>query len=88
MNNEITNKLNKIILDIVHQKDDTVTEDQIAEKNNVDLYRDFGIDSLLMVYLVVEIENEIGIEFNLDELDTEKMRQVNELRRLVANKLD
>lgn len=87
MNNEIMNKLNKIILDTVHQKDAIVTEEQIAEEKNVDLYRDFGIDSLLMVYLVVEIENELGIEFNLDELDTEKMRQVNELRRLVENKL-
>lgn len=87
MNNETRNKLNKLILDVVHQKDISVTEEQISKDKNADLYSDFGIDSLLMVFLIVEIENEFEIEFDLDELDNEKLRQVNEICKLVDCKM-
>lgn len=63
--------------------------DLIEETENLfwdsecDLMVDFGLDSLLMVELVVEIESAFDIEFGLEDLDIEVLKKYNELLKYI-----
>ncbi len=80
--NETERKLREIILK-------TARMDLIEETENLfldpecDLMADFGLDSLLMVELVVEIESAFDIEFGLEDLDIEVLKKYNELLKYI-----
>ena len=80
--NETERKLREIILK-------TARMDLIEETENLfldsecDLMVDFGLDSLLMVELVVEIESAFDIEFGLEDLDIEVLKKYNELLKYI-----
>ena len=63
--------------------------DLIEETENLfldpecDLMVDFGLDSLLMVELVVDIESAFDIEFGLEDLDIEVLKKYNELLKYI-----
>lgn len=80
--NETERKLREIILK-------TARMDLIEETENLfldpecDLMADFGLDSLLMVELVVEIESAFDIEFGLEDLDIDVLKKYNELLKYI-----
>lgn len=80
--NETESKLREIILK-------TARMDLIEETENLfldpdcDLMVDFGLDSLLMVELVVDIESAFDIEFGLEDLDIEVLKKYNELLKYI-----
>ena len=45
---------------------------------------DLGIDSLKIVELLIELEENLGIEFNEDDLDPETIRTVQDLYALIS----
>ena len=47
------------------------------------LYEDLGLDSLKRTELICEIENEFGFEFELDELNPEKMGTVGKIFNII-----
>ncbi len=47
------------------------------------LYEDLGLDSLKRTELICEIENEFGFEFELDELNPEKMGTIGKIFNIV-----
>lgn len=47
------------------------------------LYEDFGMDSIEIMELVVAIEDEFDIEFDLDELDIEYLATIETLEQAV-----
>ena len=51
-----------------------------------DLLDDFGLDSLLMVQLIVEIESEFDLEFELSDLNMNVLRKYNNLRDYIVSR--
>lgn len=58
----------------------------IDEETN--LINDLGFDSIDLIRIIVEIENEFSIDFSVEELDVEKVMKVGELFYLIKTKLD
>lgn len=77
--NKITNILreNQNIFSVIKPSD---------EKSNLDLIDDFRMDSILLIELVVELENEFGISFELEKLEIEQIRNYNRLIDYVSEK--
>lgn len=49
---------------------------------------DLGINSVVFIKIVVEMENEFDIEFDDDELDFARIEKLQDLVDVVAEKLD
>ena len=63
-----------------------MSEDEIINclsKEECDLKEELGFDSLIMVELVVEIETQYNIEFDMNELDINVLKKFTSLRKLV-----
>lgn len=84
---EIKVKLREIILEIARME---IVEDseKLFANPNCDLMSDFGLDSLLMVQLIVEIERVFDIEFSLEDLDINILRKYFELEKYIEQKKD
>ena len=70
----------------IFQKVKEVICDTIGEENimpDQELKADFGLDSLSLVAVVVELEEKFGIEFNESDLDPSKIIHVRDLIELV-----
>lgn len=80
--NETERKLREIILKTARMDLIEVTENLFLD-SECDLMVDFGLDSLLMVELVVEIESAFDIEFGLEDLDIEVLKKYNELLKYI-----
>lgn len=55
---------------------------------DVCLIEDLGFDSIKMITLIVEIENEFGIEFDDDDLDIKKLDLLENIINIIMNKLE
>lgn len=78
-------KLKEIILaqsKIALSADDA---DELFKRNDFDIKEELGIDSLLIVHLVVEIEEAFDIEFEFEALDTNLLRNYSSLRKIVSD---
>ena len=60
--------------------------EKLLDNIECDLMNDLGLDSLLMVQLIVEVENVFEIEFELDELDVNILRKYQKLRKYILKK--
>ena len=63
--NDVDVRLQQLIREVIriNQNKDAVSELVVGQK--CDMLDDFGLDSLLMVQLIVEIESEFDLEFDL-----------------------
>lgn len=74
------NDMRKKILQIIKQ----IKEGDIDDTGmDYRLYEDFGMDSIEIMELVVAIEDEFDIEFDLDELDIEYLATIETLEQAV-----
>lgn len=77
--------MRKKILQIIERiKGNSIDDDGLDYK----LYEDLGMDSIETMELVVAIENEFNIEFDLDELDIEYLTTVKTLEQAVEKILN
>lgn len=85
MNIDFDIKLKEIILaqsKIALSADDA---DELFKRNDFDIKEELGIDSLLIVHLIVEIEEAFDIEFEFEALDTNLLRNYSSLRKMVSD---
>lgn len=77
-------RLRGIILKIARME---IVEEAEKLFSNIDcdLISDFGLDSLLMVQLIVEIETEFDMEFGLEDLDINLLRKYRELKKYIED---
>lgn len=82
----VDRELKKIIKRII--RIDILDNDveKLLDNIECDLMNDLGLDSLLMVQLIVEVENVFEIEFELDELDVTILRKYQKLRKYILKK--
>lgn len=73
------NKLSELIVEIAGKNDVTITD-------ATDLISDLGYDSLKVIQLVSAIEEVFSIEFDIDEIDIDKIRTLHHLNALVEQK--
>lgn len=85
--NETEIRLREIILKVARM-DLTEEADKLFSDPDCDLMTDFGLDSLLMVELVVEIESAFNIEFGLEDLDIEVLKKYVELVKYINENKD
>lgn len=85
--NETEIKLREIILKVARM-DLTEEADKLFSDPDCDLMTDFGLDSLLMVELVVEIESAFDIEFGLEDLDIEVLKKYGRLVKYINENKD
>ena len=82
MSHKFEGKLKKII----NFCGDSVDIDQINEET--DLVRDFAFNSISIIQLIVQIENEFDIEIDDEYLLQEKLSPYKSLVEILKNKLD
>lgn len=85
--NETEIKLREIILKVARM-DLTEEADKLFSDPDCDLMTGFGLDSLLMVELVVEIESAFDIEFGLEDLDIEVLKKYGGLVKYINENKD
>lgn len=85
--NETERRLREIILKTARM-DFTEEAESLFKNPNCDLMADFGLDSLLMVELVVDIETAFDIEFGLEDLDIEVLKKYDELLKYINDNKD
>lgn len=71
---------------LVNKTKFSISKEDINETTN--LFVDLGIDSIEMLELIVELENEFGIEFDDDEIDAEVLGDVSKLVELIRGKVN
>lgn len=87
MNNDsIEYRLNEIISRLIRIEEKKEKISEFTEKPDCDLIDDFGLDSILMVELTVEIENEFNIEFELEDLNISLLRNYNYLKDYISER--
>lgn len=69
------------VLEIIRSKASVRIED-IDYKDNL---RDIGIDSIMLVELIIELEDCFNIQINDSDLNTESLRTINSLIELVES---
>ena len=82
----VDRELKKIIKRII--RIDILDNDveKLLDNIECDLMNDLGLDSLLMVQLIVEVEIVLEIVFELDELDVNILRKYQKLRKYILKK--
>lgn len=83
--NDVDVRLQQLIREVIriNQNKDAVSELVVGQK--CDLLDDFGLDSLLMVQLIVEIESEFDLEFDLADLNMDVLRNYHNLREYIVS---
>lgn len=74
-------KLDQIELGIESKLKDVCCEDICIQKDT--LISDTGIDSLVFVQFILEIEDEYGVEIPFEKLSIEELGTISELAELV-----
>lgn len=84
--NDVDVRLQRLICEVIriNQNKDMVSELVVEQER--DLLDDFGLDSLLMVQLIVEIESEFDIEFDLADLNMDVLRKYQNLRDYIISR--
>lgn len=70
----------KMVFKVSEEKNCQITEE-------TDLIIDYGYDSLKFIELISEIEELYEIEFDIDDIDIEKLRSMKLLLQLVNKKI-
>lgn len=83
--NDVDVRLQQLIREVIriNQNKDAVSELVVGQK--CDMLDDFGLDSLLMVQLIVEIESEFDLEFDLADLNMDVLRNYHNLREYIVS---
>lgn len=83
--NDVDVRLQHLIREVIriNQNKDVVSELVVGQE--CDLLDDFGLDSLLMVQLIVEIESEFDLEFDLADLNMDVLRKYHNLREYIVS---
>lgn len=79
---EYIDRLRKIIKEI----DNTIAIKGIDEKTN--LITDFGFDSITIIHLVLEIEDEFQIDINTEDLILDNLADISKLLQLIHKMSD
>ena len=81
--NEICKRISEIILQ------NTVMSAVCSEMNDdTDLVTDLGYDSVTTIAVISELENEFGIEFEVEELISDTISKYGSLCNVVLEKLE
>ena len=80
-------KLKEAIKSVCRMEKESGYVDGLLNDENCDLIDELGFDSLLFVELIVSIEDEFEIEFDMNNLDINKLRHLNELKNIVSGYL-
>lgn len=83
--NSVDEKLQKLICEITRINQNKERVQELSANKECDLIHDFGLDSLLMVQLIVEIESEFDIEFDLTDLNMDVLRKYHNLRDYIIS---
>lgn len=83
MISENIKKLKDVIKSVCRMEKESGYIDELLNDDKCDLIDELGFDSLLFVELIVSIEDEFGIEFDMNNLDINKLRHMNELKEIV-----
>lgn len=83
--NNVDARLQHLICEVIriNQNRDMVSE--LVVEQECDLIDDFGLDSLLMVQLIVEIESEFDLEFDIADLNMDLLRKYHNLRNYIIS---
>ena len=76
-------QVKKILKDLCRLDLTEEEKDMLLQDKNCNLKEGFGFDSLLMVELVIEIEEQFGFEFDAEEMDMKKLQSYQNLLDLV-----
>ena len=81
----------KLLEAIKNITDLNMTEDEalkILENNNTNLMTEFGLDSLLRVQFIIELEEVFDIEVDMEDMDLEIFSNVCLLKNTICKYLD
>ena len=81
----------KLLEAIKNITDLNMTEDEalkLLENNNTNLMTEFGLDSLLRVQFIIELEEVFDIEVDMEDLDLEIFSNVCLLKNTICKYLD
>lgn len=88
-NNTVDIKLHRIIYQV---KEESCSQEEIGSElmvdSDCDLMSDLGYDSILMIQLIVKLEEEFHIEFDLFDLDMSVLSKYESLKNYVITHLD
>ena len=81
----------KLLEAIKNIADLNMTEDEalkLLENNNTNLMTEFGLDSLLRVQFIIELEEGFDIEVDMEDMDLEIFSNVGSLKNTIYKYLD
>ena len=81
----------KLLEAIRNIADLNMTEDEalkLLENNNTNLMTEFGLDSLLRVQFIIELEEVFDIEVDMEDMDLEIFSNVGSLKNTIYKYLD
>ena len=81
----------KLLEAIKNITDLNMTEDEalkLLENNNTNLMTEFGLDSLLRVQFIIELEEVFDIEVDMEDMDLEIFSNVCLLKKTICKYLD
>ena len=81
----------KLLEAIKNITDLNMTEDEalkLLENNNTNLMTEFGLDSLLRVQFIIELEEVFDIEVDMEDMDLEIFSNVCWLKNTICKYLD
>lgn len=81
----------KLLEAIKNITDLNMTEDEplkLLENNNTNLMTEFGLDSLLRVQFIIELEEVFDIEVDMEDMDLEIFSNVCLLKNTICKYLD
>ena len=81
----------KLLEAIKNITDLNMTEDEalkLLENNNTNLMTEFGLDSLLRVQFIIELEEVFDIEVDMEDMDLEIFSNVFLLKNTICKYLD
>ena len=81
----------KLLEAIKNITDLNMTEDEalkLLENNNTNLMTEFGLDSLLRVQFIIELEEVFDIELDMEDMDLEIFSNVCLLKNTICKYLD
>lgn len=78
-----------IVEDIIEKRDKQgadIDTSEIMITSETDLVKDYGVDSLSIISMILKIEEIFDIEFDMDELEIDSIGKVSELTKIIESK--
>lgn len=83
--NNVDDRLQHLICNAIRINQNRNVVSEFVVDQGCDLLDDLGLDSLLMVQLIVEIESEFDLEFDLADLNMDVLRKYHKLRDYIIS---